>query len=123
MERTNGISHELAAFRAKATLGQHYMTILLGTWLLLGIFVDGYAHRHDVLETFFTPWHAILYSFVWRRFPVRNRIYSRSERNYGSKAMGQRGRSTSASIGLGGEREFRGDCGASGIRVVRLPQL
>lgn len=48
--------------RIEATLGQHYMTILLGSWLLLGIFVDGYAHRHNVLETFFTPWHAILYS-------------------------------------------------------------
>ncbi|MFD0590372.1 hypothetical protein ACFQZE_20500 [Paenibacillus sp. GCM10027627] len=38
-----------------------YMTILFGAWLLLGIFIDGYAHRHEVVETFFTPWHAVLY--------------------------------------------------------------
>lgn len=40
----------------------HFVTMLLGTWLVLGIFIDGYAHNHDVVETFFTPWHAILYS-------------------------------------------------------------
>lgn len=38
MEQNNGISYKRTAFRAEATLGQHYMTILLGTWLLLGIF-------------------------------------------------------------------------------------
>jgi hypothetical protein len=41
---------------------KHYITILFGMWLIGGIFVDGYAHNHGVVETFFTPWHAILYS-------------------------------------------------------------
>ena len=37
--------------------------ILLCTWLIGGIFVDGWAHNHLArLETFFTPWHALLYS-------------------------------------------------------------
>ncbi len=32
-------------------------------WLLLGAFTDGWAHSHGVTdETFFTPWHALLYS-------------------------------------------------------------
>jgi hypothetical protein len=36
---------------------------LLSTWLVGGLFVDGWAHTHNkVDESFFTPWHAILYS-------------------------------------------------------------
>lgn len=32
-------------------------------WLLLGAFTDGWAHSHGITdETFFTPWHAFLYS-------------------------------------------------------------
>ncbi|WP_427131146.1 hypothetical protein [Pseudarthrobacter sp. S9] len=39
------------------------MTELLGIWLLLAVFLDGWAHLHlPGLETFFTPWHAALYS-------------------------------------------------------------
>ncbi|WP_182914394.1 hypothetical protein [Paenibacillus sp. 1011MAR3C5] len=41
MEQNREVSRERAVVRAEATLGQHYMTIFLGTWLLLGIFVDG----------------------------------------------------------------------------------
>src|SRR6266852_4461299 len=36
---------------------------LLSTWLIGGLFLDGWAHNHIAsLETFFTPWHAVLYS-------------------------------------------------------------
>ena len=39
------------------------VTELLGVWLLLAIFLDGWAHLNlPSLETFFTPWHAALYS-------------------------------------------------------------
>ncbi|WP_261792382.1 hypothetical protein [Arthrobacter sp. PM3] len=39
------------------------VTQLLGIWLLLAVFLDGWAHLHvPGLETFFTPWHAALYS-------------------------------------------------------------
>lgn len=39
------------------------ITVLLGTWLTIGGFVDGFAHRNlDTPESFFTPWHGILYS-------------------------------------------------------------
>ena len=50
--------------RWRATTRQHLMTLLVGFWLMIGIFVDGWAHNHlgGTLETFFTPWHAIFYS-------------------------------------------------------------
>src|SRR5262245_15255747 len=35
----------------------------LSAWFLGGIYLDGWAHTHvPALETFFTPWHAVLYS-------------------------------------------------------------
>ena len=35
----------------------------LGAALVVGAVIDGWAHNHDPgLETFFTPWHALLYS-------------------------------------------------------------
>ncbi|AZN42967.1 hypothetical protein [Paenibacillus albus] len=51
-----------AARTIRVTTGKDYLTILFGMWLIGGIFVDGFAHNHGVVETFFTPWHAILYS-------------------------------------------------------------
>ena len=39
------------------------VTMLLGTWLLVGLVVDGWAHNNlQALESFFTPWHALFYS-------------------------------------------------------------
>src|SRR5579863_6216254 len=36
---------------------------LLVCWFLGGLFIDGWAHNHGFVDkTFFTPWHAILYS-------------------------------------------------------------
>jgi hypothetical protein len=36
---------------------------VFGGWLILGLFVDGWAHVNlPGLETFFTPWHGLLYS-------------------------------------------------------------
>jgi len=37
--------------------------VVLATWLMAGGYLDAWAHRHLLrLETFFTPWHAVLYS-------------------------------------------------------------
>lgn len=45
------------------SLREDLITALLGAWLTIGGFVDGFAHRNlDTPETFFTPWHGILYS-------------------------------------------------------------
>jgi hypothetical protein len=39
------------------------VTGLLAAWLIVGLFVDGWAHNtRPLLETFFTPWHAVFYS-------------------------------------------------------------
>ena len=39
------------------------VTVVLGTWLMAGLAVDGWAHTNlGRLETFFTPWHALFYS-------------------------------------------------------------
>ena len=39
------------------------ITVLLGLWLTVGLFVDGWAHNNlRALESFFTPWHALFYS-------------------------------------------------------------
>lgn len=45
-----------------ATLAQDAVTVLIGLWLIGGLFSDGWAH-HNVpeLEGFFTPWHGALY--------------------------------------------------------------
>lgn len=35
----------------------------LSSWMVVGVFVDGWAHNNlDSVETFFTPWHVLLYS-------------------------------------------------------------
>ena len=40
-----------------------WLMVALGAWLLGGLYLDGWAHIHvPELETFFTPWHAVLYS-------------------------------------------------------------
>lgn len=57
-----------------------------GTWMLIGLFLDGWAHSTAKPETFFSPWHGILYSgfvaavgwYVWdgrrnRTAPVTDR--------------------------------------------------
>lgn len=39
--------------------------LLLSAYLLSGAYLDAWAHRHIArLETFFTPWHGVLYSAV-----------------------------------------------------------
>jgi hypothetical protein len=53
------------AQRAQAIGGLRFDWLAVGTsaWLLGGLFLDGWAHNHDKVDTsFFTPWHALLYS-------------------------------------------------------------
>ena len=48
---------------SRATLLFDWAVALLSVWLVGGVFIDGWAHNHlQSLETFFTPWHAVLYS-------------------------------------------------------------
>lgn len=48
----------------RASYGQHLVTVALAAWLMIGLFVDGWAHNNldTSLETFFTPWHGLFYS-------------------------------------------------------------
>lgn len=41
-----------------------FFTVLFGLWMMIGLFLDGYAHTNliDELESFITPWHAVFYS-------------------------------------------------------------
>ncbi|HEX5502978.1 MAG TPA: LpqB family beta-propeller domain-containing protein [Thermomicrobiales bacterium] len=40
-----------------------WIAVALSTWLVGGVYLDGWAHNHlPELETFFTPWHGVLYS-------------------------------------------------------------
>ncbi len=72
--------------RVRAGWASDLVTIVLGLWLIAGLFVDGFAHNNlrGSLESFFTPWHAILYSgftacatwiawLVWREARVGRR--------------------------------------------------
>jgi hypothetical protein len=53
----------LAASRARMSWRGDLVTVLLATWLIAGLFIDGWAHNtRPRLETFFTPWHAAFYS-------------------------------------------------------------
>jgi hypothetical protein len=51
--------------RVHLTLRENLITGLLGSIMVFGLFIDGWAHinlRDDRLGPFFTPWHAILYT-------------------------------------------------------------
>ena len=40
-----------------------WIMVVVSIWWLAGLFIDGWAHSNiPQLETFFTPWHAVLYS-------------------------------------------------------------
>ena len=63
---SKGMTGAATAWRTNVITG------LLGLWMTLGSYVDGWAHTHleATKETFLTPWHGILYtgwlgSAVW----------------------------------------------------------
>jgi hypothetical protein len=53
----SGQTRPVPAFRT------NLITVLLGGWFTVGLFLDAWAHNNvPELETFFTPWHAAFYS-------------------------------------------------------------
>lgn len=52
----NGVTPQSPAFTNAMTV--------LGLWFTGGVILDGWAHNHldSALETFFTPWHGVMYS-------------------------------------------------------------
>lgn len=48
---------------ARARYGEDLVTAAAGSWLIVALFSDGWAHFNvPDLESFFTPWHGALYS-------------------------------------------------------------
>ncbi|GGJ57961.1 hypothetical protein [Deinococcus roseus] len=46
-----------------------WMFVLASFWFIAGLYLDGWAHNNlPGLETFFTPWHAVLYSGFFAAF-------------------------------------------------------
>lgn len=58
------IASEAETGRPTASAWFHLVAVLLATWMVAGVFVDGWAHINlpSTEETFFTPWHGMLYS-------------------------------------------------------------
>ena len=63
----------------RTTWGENLVAALLGVWAVVGLFLDGWAHHtRPELESFFTPWHAVLYSgagaaTLWLAVLIRRR--------------------------------------------------
>ncbi|MGQ0743598.1 MAG: hypothetical protein ACT4OS_04525 [Acidimicrobiales bacterium] len=65
-----------AAGAARTSPGQDLATVALAAWLMLGLFVDGWAHNNAKPESFFTPWHGLFYSgflatALWHAYLLR----------------------------------------------------
>lgn len=52
----------LAQPHPDAGLKFDWLVSLLSLWLIGGIHLDAWAHHQFAVETFFTPWHGVLYS-------------------------------------------------------------
>jgi hypothetical protein len=52
-----------AGARPRAHWGDDLAAAALGTWVVGGLFLDGWAHVNQPgLETFFSPWHGVFYT-------------------------------------------------------------
>ena len=67
--------------RPRARWGDDLAAALLGTWVVAGLFLDGWAHVNQPgLETFFSPWHAIFYAGFLVSAVVLARLVARFQR-------------------------------------------
>ena len=67
--------------RPRAGWGDDLAAALLGTWVVGGLFMDGWAHVNQPgLETFFSPWHAIFYAGFLVSAVVLARLVARFQR-------------------------------------------
>jgi len=48
----------------EVSLRFEWLVVLSSLWLFAGLYLDGWAHNNipDQIDSFFTPWHAVLYS-------------------------------------------------------------
>ena len=67
--------------RPRARWGDDLAAALLGTWVVGGLFLDGWAHVNQPgLETFLSPWHAIFYAGFVVSTVVLARLVARFQR-------------------------------------------
>jgi hypothetical protein len=67
--------------RPRARWGDDLAAALLGTWVVGGLFLDGWAHVNQPgLETFFSPWHAVFYTGFLVSTVVLARLVGRFQR-------------------------------------------
>src|SRR6266567_8059404 len=45
-----------------ASLWLTWGVALSSVWFMTGLYLDGWAHTHELPDTFFTPWHGVIYS-------------------------------------------------------------
>ena len=60
-----GLAIQAAGERSRPTGGPRFDAIIaiLSAWMVIGLYVDGWSHRYvSNLDSFFNPWHAMLYS-------------------------------------------------------------
>src|SRR5438445_1003143 len=56
-------STRLAGARPLPAGALAWLVVFASAWFVGGVFLDGWAHNHGKVDnTFFTPWHAVLYS-------------------------------------------------------------
>lgn len=48
--------------RPALTTRDRAIAVVFGLWMIVGLFLDGWAHDNSKPESFFTPWHGVLYS-------------------------------------------------------------
>jgi hypothetical protein len=67
--------------RPRAAWGDDLAAALLATWVVGGLFLDGWAHvNRPGLETFLTPWHGAFYSGFLAATAVTARLVRRHQR-------------------------------------------
>jgi hypothetical protein len=67
--------------RPRAGWGDDLAAALLATWVVGGLFLDGWAHvNRPGLETFFTPWHGVFYAGFVAATAVTLRMVGRHQR-------------------------------------------
>ena len=67
MENLSGVfdqerSTSATQTHSTASLRFDWVIVALGLWMIGGVHLDAWAHHKLEVETFFTPWHGVLYS-------------------------------------------------------------
>ena len=79
--RATTIPGTTASGRPRARFGDDLAAALLGTWVVGGLFLDGWAHVNQPdLETFFSPWHGVFYTGFIVSTVVLARLVTRYQR-------------------------------------------